>query len=226
MKPGLFQLVPFDLGHEREYLGNPYIVAAQVALFHRGAGGSNISDRYYLSHGSAMDLHRMVTQPQLSVYVTTPRPIRPLIILGTEFRFVRVKSHDFFGVTELWVGKHDKISVSDLERTILDGLKQPHYCGGLKEVAKGLWMRRTDVDPKKLVDYSLKLDIGAVIRRLGFLMELYEIPAPKEIGRLLKRLTATYQLLDPDLSPEGKFLARWRLRLNITKEELLLAGKT
>ena len=124
------------------------------------------------------------------------------------------------------MGKYDKISVSDLERTILDGLKQPNYCGGLKEVAKGFWMRRTDVDPKKIVDYALKLDIGAVIRRLGFLMELYEIAAPTDIERLHKKLTATYQLLDPDLSPEGKFLARWRLRLNITKEELLLARRT
>jgi hypothetical protein len=38
-----------------------------------------------------MDLHAMVTQPQLVVYVTTPRAVRACTILGTEFRFVRCK---------------------------------------------------------------------------------------------------------------------------------------
>ena len=27
LKPGLFVLVPFEMGHEREYMGNPYVVA-------------------------------------------------------------------------------------------------------------------------------------------------------------------------------------------------------
>ena len=37
----------------------------------------------------------------------------------------------------------EQVVVSDLERTVIDGLKQPEYCGGFTEVAKGFWMRRT-----------------------------------------------------------------------------------
>jgi predicted transcriptional regulator of viral defense system len=33
-------------------------------------------------------------------------------------------------------------------------------------------------------------------------------------------LTATYHLLDPVLPAEGKFLSRWRLRLNVSPEEI------
>src|SRR5262245_21063276 len=55
LKPGLFILVPYELGREREYFGHPYIVARALA------GGRD----YYLSHASAMDAHQMVTQPQL-----------------------------------------------------------------------------------------------------------------------------------------------------------------
>ena len=46
LKPGLFILVPFELGREREYLGNPLIVARELA------GDAD----YYISHASAMDL--------------------------------------------------------------------------------------------------------------------------------------------------------------------------
>jgi predicted transcriptional regulator of viral defense system len=210
LKPGLFILVPFELGREREYLGNPYIVARALA----GGGG------YFLSHASAMDAHRMVTQPQLVVYVTSPLPLRGRTILGTEFRFVRCKPEHLFGAAEHWVDKTEKVLVSDLERTVIDGLKQPEYCGGIVEVAKGYWMRRGDMNIARLVDYALRLDVGAVIRRLGFLLETCGVDEPAALERLRARLTATYHLLDPTLPVEGHRVARWRLRLNVSPEEL------
>ena len=78
LKPGLFILVPAELGHERDYLGDPYVVAAEIV------GGKD----YFISHSSAMDIHQMVTQPQFVVYTTTTQSVRPHSVLGTEFRFV------------------------------------------------------------------------------------------------------------------------------------------
>jgi predicted transcriptional regulator of viral defense system len=213
---GLSILVPFELGREREYLGNPYVVARELM---RGKA-------YYVSHASAMDIHGMLTQPQLVVTVTSPLAKRSRTVLGTEFRFARCKPSHFFGTTEYWVDKSEKVVVSDLERTILDGLKQPEYSGGFTEVAKGFWMRRSDMNIRKLVAYALRLDVGAVIRRLGYLLEAYKIDARDPIERLRSRLTASYQLLDPLLPPEGKFLARWRLRLNVSPEEIQAVART
>jgi len=167
LKAGLFILVPFELGREREYLGNPYLIARELA-----AGRP-----YFLSHASAMDVHGMVTQPQLVVYVTTPRAVRGRTILGTEFGFVRCKPEHLFGTVDHWVDKTEKVVMSDLECTVIDGLKQPEYCGGFSEVAKGFWMRRQDMDIGRLVGYALRLDVGAVIRRLGFLLEVCGIDA-------------------------------------------------
>jgi predicted transcriptional regulator of viral defense system len=216
LRSGLYVLVPFELGRAREYLGNPYVVARELLGAKAG----------YLSHASAMDIHGMVTQPQLVVYVTSPLPMRGCTILGTEFRFVRCKRSDVFGTAEHWVEKQEQVVVSDIERTVVDGLKQPEHCGGLTEVAKGLSMRRTDISAKTLVDYALRLDVGAVIRRLGYLMEAYGIGAPEELARLRDKLTSTYNLLDPVLPPEGKFLARWRLRLNVSPEEIQAVVRT
>jgi predicted transcriptional regulator of viral defense system len=210
LKPGLFILVPPELGHERVYLGDPYVVANEIV------GGAD----YFISHASAMDINQMVTQPQLVVYTTTMQTIRTCFVLGTEFRFVRCKPEHFFGATDHWVTKTRKIRVSDPERTVIDGLRQPGYCGGFSEIAKGFWMRRRDMDIKKLVAYALMLDIGAVYRRLGYLLEMFETQETGQLELLRRKLTATYVLLDPTLPTEGKFIARWRLRLNVSPEEI------
>jgi predicted transcriptional regulator of viral defense system len=210
LRPGLFNLVPFELGREKEYLGNPYVVAR--ALMH--------GRDYYVSHASALDIHRMTTQPQLVVYASSPKAMRKRGIFGTEFRFVRCPPARFFGFSEAWVDKQEKVMVSDLERTVLDGLKAPEYCGGVTEVAKGLWMRRADMDTRKLVGYALRLDVGAVMGRLGYLMEVLKIGTQSDMDSLRKRLGRAYVRLDPMLPAEGKFLAKWRLRLNVAAEEI------
>ena len=216
LKPGLFILVPFELGREREFLGNPLVLARELA------GGGD----YYVSHASAMEVHQMVTQPQLVTFASTPRAIRPRTVLGAEFRFVRCKADHLFGIADYWATKTERVQVSDLERTVLDGLKQSEHCGGFTEVAKGFWMRREDIDSGRLVDYALRLDVGAVIRRLGFLLELFDVNAPAGIERLQGRLTRSYAPLDPLLPAEGKYLARWRLRLNVAPEEILSVART
>jgi predicted transcriptional regulator of viral defense system len=112
------------------------------------------------------------------------------------------------------------VKVSDLERTVIDGLRQPEYCGGLTEVAKGLWMRHQQVQITKLVEYAHRLGVGAVIRRLGYLLELYGLAPEADLATLRKSLTKTYDPLDPILPKVGPHLKRWRLQLNISPEEL------
>jgi predicted transcriptional regulator of viral defense system len=215
LKPGLYVLVPFELGRERRYPGNPLVVAREIMH----------GEEYYLSHATAMEIHGMTTQPRLVVLVSTPKPRRPVTALGVEYRFVRSRRKHLFGLTEHWVTKQEKVRVSDLERTIIDGLKQPEHCGGLTEVAKGLWMRREDVKADRLVQYAKRIGIGAVVRRLGFLLETYEMVAP-DLDRLRSGLTETYVRLDPVLPAEGKRLRRWRLQLNVDPEELRSVVRT
>ncbi len=215
LKSGTYRIVPYDLGFESEYLGNQYLVARELVT----KGLRDI--QYYLSHGSAFDLHQMVTQPQLVVYVSSPKMIRTQTILGTEFKFIRCKKEHLFGITEMWIDKNEKILISDLERTLLDCLKQPNYCGGFIEVAKAFSIKRDLIDTQKLIDYAIQLDVGAVFRRLGYLMEIYNIGDKIHLQFLQTKLTATYQLLDPNLPAEGSHTAKWRLRLNISEEELI-----
>jgi predicted transcriptional regulator of viral defense system len=210
LKPGVFVIVPPELGSTAEYAGDPYLTAKSLA------GDTPC----FISHASAMEIHRMVTQPQFVVFASSSKRLQSRAVHGTEFRFIYIQPEHYFGTTKHWATKQESVEISDLERTVIDGLRQPEYCGGITEVAKGLWMRHQDMQPTKLVDYALRLGIGAVIRRLGYLLELYAIAPERELTRLRNALRASYVPLDPMLPKVGPHLRRWRLQLNVTPEEL------
>jgi predicted transcriptional regulator of viral defense system len=210
VKPGLFTLVPSELGSEREYAGNPYLIARALVG----------SAPYYLSHSTAMELHRMVTQPRLGVMASSSKRITNRVLHSTEYKFIFVKSEEIFGIEPHWVTKQEQVTVSDMERTVIDGLRRPEYCGGISEVAKGLWMRREDIKIQKLIQYAHRLKVGAVKGRLGYLLELYGLATATDLGPLRQGLTRTSNLLDPVLGKCGPYIRRWRLQLNISADEL------
>jgi predicted transcriptional regulator of viral defense system len=213
---GVFMIIPPELGSSVDYAGDPYLVARRLA------GDAP----YFISHAAAMEIHRMVTQPQLAVFASSTRRLRSRTINGTEFRFVFIKPGHFFGVMKHWATKQEAVDISDLERTVIDGFRQPEYCGGVTDVARGLWMRHADIQARKLIEYALRLGIGAVTRRLGYLLELYALATESELTTLQDSLTGTYIPLDPMMPREGRHVKRWRLQLNISPQELEAVRET
>lgn len=216
LKPGLFQLVPFQLGSAGQFVGNPYVVARALIQPHP----------YYISHASAMDIHGMLTQPQFLVYITSLVRHRPMNVHGYDYRFVRTKVEHFFGITQHWVDKHEQVLVSDLEKTIIDGLKQPAHCGGFTEIAKAFWIRRSEMDIEKLTEYALRLDVSIVARRLGFMLEVFNVKESAAIERLQTKATRPYLLLDPIMPNEGSYQSRWKLRVNVAPDEIRSVVRT
>ena len=210
LRSGLYTMVPFELGRATEYVGDPYVITREMCEGHT----------YFLSDGSAMELHRMVTQPQFTIYVSSTLRTASRSIHGYEYRFVAVKPTSFIGLTQSWVTKQQSVMVSDKEHTILDALRQPQYAGGIPEVAKALWIGRGDIKISRLLDYTEHFSSRALKRRLGFLLELYQMASLGELKRLRSGLTSTYDRLDPTLPKAGTFQSRWRLQLNVGIDEL------
>jgi len=210
LRSGLYTLVPFELGRATEYVGDPYVIAREMC-----EGRS-----YFLSHATAMELHRMVTQPQFTIYVSSTLRTPPRSVHGHKYRFLTLKPADFFGLTQVWVTKQESVTVSDKERTLLDALRQPQYAGGIPEVAKALWISRDGVKIQRLLDYAQHFSSGALRRRLGFLLELYQMASAAQLEPLRSNLTSTYDRLDPTLPKSGSFHSRWRLQLNVGIDEL------
>ena len=70
---------------------------------------------------------------------------------------------------------YEQVAVSDLERTLLDGLARPDLCAGVGQAAMALWMRHTDLDWDRLGAYAERLGGQAAAQRLGYLLELFEL---------------------------------------------------
>ena len=211
LKPGLFILLNYDLGMTDKFIGNEYIIAKEL-----------INDKkYYISHFSAMEIHGMITQPQYTVYAVSIKKMKPVNVQGIKFKFVPVKENQYFGYESYWITKQDKILISNIEKTIIDGLKNPQYCGGIIEVAKGIWMNQKKINVDKLIEYCLKINRVSITGRLGYIMSTYNIISDNKLIILQKQLTNTYNKFDPSLPSNGKYLKKWMLQLNVSKDELL-----
>jgi predicted transcriptional regulator of viral defense system len=213
---GRYAIVPLSSGSTTAPQVNRYIIVRELLD----------PAPYYVSHDSAMDIHNMLTRPVTIVTVTSPRRLAVREILGIPYRFVYAPPAALWGHTLVWVTPYEQVVVSDLERTLLDGLSRPDLCAGVSQVATALWMRHTDLDWDKLGAYTERLGVQAVAQRLGYLLELFELGSAPLVERL-QALTATgYIRLDPLLPDEGPYLARWRLRVNLEPAALKAGVRT
>jgi predicted transcriptional regulator of viral defense system len=175
---------------------------------------------YYVSHYSAMELHEMTTHPVNTVFVTVRRQRRSRAIAAVHYRFVYASPRSFWGWEETWATPQELVRVSDLEKTLLDGAVRPDLCGGVGELARGLWLRRDDLDERRLVEYAKRLAHKAASRRIGFLLHTYDLAGPETVRTLRDFGKGGYDPLDPTLPDEGPHDPDWRLRINLDPEEL------
>ncbi len=210
LTPGKYLVVPLEAGLDNIPMADRYVIAREV-----------LGDLpHYISHYSAMELHQMTTQPVNMVYVTVPRQRAARAIADVEYRFVYANRRSFWGYESVWATDQEQVQVSDLEKTILDCAARPELCGGIGELAKGLWLRKTDLDENRLTAYARRLDHRAAAKRVGFLLETYNLGKPETIAALQSLVNERYTRLDPTLPDKGSYRARWRVRVNLDPEEL------
>lgn len=203
------------------------------AVIHPYAVAAILVEPSAISHWSALAHHGLTTQIPPMVQASTPATVvtpemrqgsayRPRgravwRALGLEFEFIHVQSHRFFGFEQIWVSQWHRITITDLERTVLDLFAAPQVFGSLQTGLETLeaHLQRLDVD--KLVNYALRYNVGAVIKRLGWALETCGAPEDA-IAPLQAYPLRAYSQLDPTGPSGGQPIARWRLRNNLQVE--------
>lgn len=209
IKSGVFLIL--QMGQESTQLDNWPVIA------HVLAGETE----YFISHYSAMRLHGMTTHPLMNVIITMTKRNASKKVHNIVYQFVYSKPEHFWGASQLWVTKHEKVCVSSLERTILDGLDRPDLCGGIKEIARGIWNKQKQIDWSKVAQYAKKYHSKAAVKRLGFILESLNLGL--DCTPILEEIISSkkdYILLDPDGSKLGTYLSRWRIRINMNIDEI------
>jgi len=176
--------------------------------------GSLLVKPYAIAYWSALHHYGLTEQIPNTVFIqTTARKKRQKMkVFGVDYKIVRVKKPKLFGIRKEWI-EETQINITDREKTIIDCLDKPHYCGGLIEVAKAL--KTGEFDKNKLTDYAKKIGNSGVIRRLGYLCDLLQIDiSSPEID------TRNYLYLDPTMPKKGGRNAKWRLIINLDERSL------
>lgn len=196
IEKGKYMIIPLE-AEKGKYTLNEFII------------GSLLVNPYCIAYWSALNYYGLTEQIPTTVFIQTPsrKKKQEIEVFGVNYRCVRVKVDKFFGIRKEWI-EETPVNISDMEKTIIDCLDKPHYCGGLVEVAKAL--RKDRLDIKKLTEYALKIGNTGVIRRLGYLCEILarKISLP-EIN------TRNYLYLDPTMPKKGTKNAKYRMIINL-----------
>ena len=181
-----------------------------------------------ISHWSALHYHGLSEQIPRRIFVlTTTEATIPrhrgraartaagysgITIRETNYRFIQVNPERYFGIEKIWVGEV-RASITDPERTLLDGLARPKYCGDFAEVLHAFEVRGKALDIDLIIDYALRLD-AATAKRLGWVLERQGV-ALSRLKRLAELPVKGYRPLDPSGPGRGPVSRRWMIRENL-----------
>ena len=183
-----------------------------------------------ISHWSALAQHGFTTQMPAMVQASTPRKVitpemragqahRPRgravwRALGFEIEYIYVQEKRFFGHQQIWADNWQQVSITDPERTALDLIARPDVFGGTSAAIEILEENLPRIEIPGLVQYALRYNVGAVAKRLGWLLERFGVDADK-IAPLQSFPVKTYYRLDPQAPASQKYNSRWRINENL-----------
>lgn len=161
-----------------------------------------LSHQWYLSWHSALWHYGLIDQQASRLYVAVTARKRPARVGRNEVRFVTVSERKFFGwktIEEFGQTLH----MATVEKAIIDSLDQPRLAAPVPVIANAMrsaW-REGILDAERLVADALRFNSPVLNRRLGFFMDLYEIPATDDLALHIGRKSAV--ALAPGREPEA-----------------------
>lgn len=205
---GKYLLVPARAGYEKYWAEYPWVIVPRLI------------DVYYVGFWTAMNYWGMTEQIPYTVFVATTKRKRDVKFGNQKYEFVTLSKKKFFGFVEEKAGKTETFNISSKEKTIVDALMLPQYCGGMPEAAKAMWNARDDVDWLTVLDMSRRVGISVVLRRLGYLLNILEIEP--NIANGLKNTFKGYHFFDPNALKERiDYSKEYGLIINRPKNHLL-----
>jgi len=210
LKDGVYYIIPYEQ-NAQTFMPDWHLIAANLVN----------NTTHYIGYYSALQIHNLITQPSLKEQIVVSKQIRPSEIKIKEipFQFIYHNEKHFFGYKKIWIDSFNKVLCSDFEKTIIDCLFKPDYAGGIVEVAKAIYASKDKIKYDTLLEYTKKFDSQAVIKRLGFLLEMLEIPN-NIIQDLQQMKTASYVVLDTELPKIGKRISRWCIQQNLETDTI------
>ncbi len=146
------------------------------------------------------------------------------ILFGTKkagtniYKYFNTAPELYFGIEEIWINKHSKISITDLERTILQGFASPSVFGGIGPVLDSLKENLLRFNLERLISYAIRYRKASIAKRLGWSLEQAGI-LRKKLLPLAEIPASSYFILDSTLPRYGHCNKYWNLLINYPKKK-------
>lgn len=172
-----------------------------------------------VAYWSALNLHGLTEQFPNTVFIQTPRKKLDKTVFGVGYKFVKISRPKREGIISFGHGNH-VYSITDMEKTIVDCFDLPQYSGGYAELIRAF--ANAKITSEKMIEYCKVINNIAATKRMGYLAELFQKKNMKTFIAFAKnQVKQAYNPVDPLGPDSGPFNAEWKLRLNISKEEIL-----
>ncbi len=172
-----------------------------------------------VAYWSALNLHGLTEQFSNTLFIQTTKQKSSKSVFGTPFKFVKVKSSKIAGIVKQGYGRN-AFPMTDVEKTIVDCFDLPQYSGGYAELLRAF--AEAPLNAHKMIDYCRTVNNIAVTKRMACLIDLLEKEKLAPFTKYAKTaVNEVYTLFDPFGSDEGEFVKEWKIRLNISREQIL-----
>ncbi|TKS55664.1 type IV toxin-antitoxin system AbiEi family antitoxin domain-containing protein [Mesohalobacter halotolerans] len=177
-----------------------------------------ISKNSSIAYWSALHYHNLTERFPNILFVKTTQRKRDTQILGTTVKFITVKNYKNIGIQHIGYGA-DSFKITDVEMTLIDCFDQPRYAGDFEDLIKAFVSAK--LTNSKLVAYAKAYNNIAVTKRLGFLAEHFRAEQLKSFIKFAKsKVNKKYSLIDAGGLEQGEFVSQWKLRLNVSYDNL------
>ena len=212
---GKYLLVPPDQGPD--VLGDSNLLAL----------ASRIVNPYYIGFGTAAARYGLTTQHRNTIFLVTPARRRERNLGRTRVRIITQAARKFFGFEPVDVLGY-KVMMSDREKTALDCIDYPELAGGVGEAAVILASASRRFDWAKATDYLARINSGALVRRVGWLLDHVKAEVPSETRARLFELASRSRKTWLGSEPARERAIRgaigfdeiWRVYVNVAPDEL------
>lgn len=172
-----------------------------------------------VSYWSALNLHGLTEQFSNTMFIQTSKQKANKKISGTNFQFIKIRSSKYAGIVKQGYGTN-AFSMTDVEKTIIDCFDLPQYSGGYAELIRAF--ANASLDAQKMIDYCKVVNSIAVTKRMACLIDILEKQELIPFLNYAKSIVnEAYSLFDPFGIEKGEFIKAWKIRLNISREQIL-----
>ena len=208
VKRGVYFVLPLEATkREGGVASDPWVIAATLYA------------PCYVGGWSAAEYWELTEQLFHSTFIVTSANVRSKAeaVLGNDYRLVRVTADRTRRLTTIWRGSA-QVTISDRERTLVDGLANPSWVGGFRQLTDMLsaYVTSEHRDDRKLLARVDEAAKGAVYKRLGFLIERLDPTAKRLTATLRGKISTGFIKLDPSVAARGTFNSTWRVWENVS----------